>query len=172
MEGTSTDPEVGTTTAENTRRRRTRSKTSTSVATVRIALIRERGPVYAEPIRNAADIDRLLGPTARSWDRERFVSVILDGKSRVVAIDEVAVGTVTAALVHPREVLKGAILANGVSLIVVHNHPSGDCTPSGEDVALTRRLGSACELMGVRFLDHIVLGDGSFYSFSGEGQLE
>ncbi len=171
MEGTSADPEIGITTAEYTRRRRTRSKSSTSVATVRIALIRERGPVYADPIRNAADIDRLLGPAARAWDREHFISVILDGKSRVVAVDEVAVGTVTAALVHPREVLKAVILTNGVSLILVHNHPSGDPAPSGEDVALTRRLKAASELMGIRLLDHIVLGDSRFYSFSGEGQL-
>jgi len=73
--------------------------------------------------------------------------------------------------VHPREVLKTVLLANGVSIVLVHNHPSGDPTPSEEDLALTRRLKAAAELMGIRLLDHVVLGDGRFRSLAEDGQL-
>lgn len=156
---------------KRTRKRTPTPSTPTTVATVRIALLRERGPVYAEPIQSAADVQRLLSPVARTWDRERFLSIILDGKSRVIGIDEVSVGTVSAALVHPREVLKAVILASGVSIIIVHNHPSGDPCPSEDDRCLTQRLGSAYELMGIRLLDHVVLGDGRFFSFAEKGQL-
>jgi DNA repair protein RadC len=141
------------------------------VATTRLVLIREGGPICPDPIRDTAGIFRLLGAEARTWDRERFITVILDGKNRVIAIDEVAVGTATAALVHPHEVLKTVLLANGVSIVLVHNHPSGDPTPSEEDLALTRRLKAAAELMGIRFLDHVVLGDGRFRSLAREVRL-
>jgi DNA repair protein RadC len=131
-----------------------------------VVLVRECAPIFPDPIRNSAEIFRLLGEAARTWDRERFLTVILDGKNRVIAIDEVAVGTVTAALVHPREVLKTVLLANGVAILLIHNHPSGDPTPSEEDLALTRRIKAAAELMGIRFLDHVVLGDGCFRSLA------
>lgn len=158
--------------APSTKPRRARRVALPRVATVRVALVRERGPAYPdEPITNAIDVYRLLGPAARTWDREHFISIVLDGKHRAVAIDEVAIGSATAALVHPREVLKAAVLANGVSIIVAHNHPSGDCTPSAEDEALTRRLKSAAELMGIPLLDHVVLGHDQFYSFAEEGRL-
>jgi DNA repair protein RadC len=144
---------------------------STRVATTRVVLVRDGAPIFPDPIRTSAEVFRLLGEEARTWDRERFLTVILDGKNRVVGIDEVAVGTATAALVHPREVLKTVLLANGVSIILVHNHPSGDPTPSEEDVALTRRIKAAAELMGIRFLDHVVLGDGRFRSLAEGEQL-
>lgn len=143
----------------------------TRVATTRVVLVRDSAPIFPDPIRTSADIFRLLGEAARTWDRERFLTVILDGKNRVIALDEVAVGTATAALVHPSEVLKTVLLANGVAIVLVHNHPSGDPTPSEEDLALTRRIKAAAELMGIRFLDHIVLGDGRFRSLAEAGQL-
>lgn len=142
-----------------------------SVATTRVVLVRDCAPVFPDPVRDSAGVYRLLCSAARTWDRERFLTLILDGKNRVVAIDEVAVGTATAALVHPREILKTVLLANGVSIILVHNHPSGDPTPSEEDLALTRRIKAAAELMGIRFLDHVVLGDGCFRSLVEDGRL-
>lgn len=142
-----------------------------AVATVRVQLVDDQRQPQAAPIRSAADVFRLLGPSARSWDREHFVTVLLDGKGRVIGVDEVSVGTVTAALVHPREILKTLILANAVSFIVAHNHPSGDPTPSNEDVALTRRLKAAGELMGIRLLDHVVIGEGRFHSMQEAGQV-
>lgn len=138
---------------------------------LRISRIRGRGPIYPDPIRSAADVHRLLGAEAASWDRERFLSLLLDGRNRVIGIDEVSVGTATAALVHPREVFKVALLANAVAVILVHNHPSGDAGPSQEDIALTTRLAQAGELLGVRLIDHIILGDESYRSLAEEGKL-
>ncbi len=143
----------------------------TRVATTRVVLVRERAQIFPDPIQNSAEVFRLLGAEARTWERERFLTLILDGKNRIVAIDEVAVGTATAALVHPREILKTVILANGVSIVLVHNHPSGDPTPSKEDLALTRRIKAAAELMGIMLLDHVVLGYGRFRSLAEDGQL-
>lgn len=77
----------------------------------------------------------------------------------------------SAALVHPREVFKAAILANAAALILVHNHPSGDPEPSAEDRAITERLKQAGELLGIRVLDHVVIGDDKFRSFAEEGLL-
>ena len=83
-----------------------------------------------------------------------------------------SLGALTAALVHPREVLKPAILGNAAAMILVHNHPSGDPAPSGEDLALTRRLCEASELVGIRVLDHIIIGhDGAYRSLADEGRL-
>ena len=157
--------------ASSTKPRRARRVALPRVATVRVALVRERGPAYPDPIRSAADVYRLLGPAARTWDRERFLTVILDAKNRVIGVDEVAVGTLSAALVHPRELFKAILLANAAAFVVCHGHPSGDCAPSAEDEALTRRLKSAAELMGIPLLDHVVLGNDQFYSFAEEGRL-
>lgn len=101
-----------------------------SPATVRVKLIRPRRAPSEERLRGPGDVWRLLGPPARAWDREHFLTLILDGKSRVpLGVNEVFVGSLTATLVHPREVLKSIILANGASFISVHNYPSGDPTP-------------------------------------------
>ena len=148
-----------------------RAPIPTTAVTTRVVLTRAAVPLCPDPIRDSSAVFRLLGEEARTWDREHFLTVILDGKNRIIAIDEVAVGTVTAALVHPREVLKTVLLANGVSIVLVHNHPSGDPTPSEEDLALTRRIKAAAELMGIRFLDHVVLGDGCFRSLVEDAQL-
>lgn len=104
-------------------------------------------------------------------DREEFLVVPLDGKNRALGFHVVSVGTLTASLVHPREVFKAAILANAAAIVVVHNHPSGDPTPSAEDQAITERLKQAGALLGIRLLDHVVIGDGRYVSFADEGLL-
>lgn len=146
-------------------------KAALRVATVRVALVRERGPAYADPIESATDVYRLLGPVARSWDREHLVVFVLDGRGHVAGIDEVSIGTVTAALVHPREIFKTLILANAVSFIIAHNHPSGDPTPSKEDHTLTQRIKEASELMGIRLLDHVIISATQYHSMQEAGEL-
>ncbi len=148
-----------------------RQRRSLPTATVRVKLIGPRRVPSEEPIRGPGDVWRLLGPPARAWDREHFLTLILDGKSRVLGVDEVSVGSLTATLVHPREVLKAIILANGASFISVHNHPSGDPTPSPEDLALTKRIKSAAELIGIPLLDHVILGSHRFHSMADAGDL-
>ena len=113
-----------------------------------------------------------MAPLAADLDREHFWTVLLDGKNRVTGLNLVSIGTLTAALVHPREVFKPAIAGTAAAVILVHNHPSGEATPSAEDLALTKRLCEVGELIGIRVLDHIVLGDGgSFRSMAEEGVL-
>lgn len=102
---------------------------------------------------------------------EVFGMLCLSTKNRVIAYHEVSRGTLDATLVHPREVFKAALLANAASVILAHNHPSGDPTPSPDDAALTARLATAGTLLGVPVLDHLVIGDGRTFSFRDAGRL-
>lgn len=108
-------------------------------------------------------------------DREEFIVLMMDAKNHVTAVHSVAVGSLSLCIVHPREVFKAAVLANASGIIMAHNHPSGDPTPSVEDFRLTERLVQAGELMGIRVLDHIVLGDSSaaipYVSFADNGNI-
>ena len=94
-------------------------------------------------------------------DQERFVVACLDTKNRVQSVVEITVGTLDASLVHPREVFKPPILEGSSSIILSHNHPSGNATPSREDIQVTNRLTDAGKLIGIDVLDHIVCGDGT-----------
>ena len=102
---------------------------------------------------------------------EVFAILCLSTKHRVIAYHEVSRGTLDATLVHPREVFKAVLLANAAAVILFHNHPSGDPTPSADDVQLTRRLVDAGTLLGVDVLDHIIVGDGRYYSFKEGARL-
>lgn len=137
----------------------------------RIALVRDAGPAYGDTFRSSADVVRALSPEAATWDREHFLVVGLDGKNRILGVSTVSIGTLTASLVHPREVMKSLILANAAAFLLVHNHPSGDPTPSAEDLAITTRLKECAELFGMRLLDHIILGHGRYCSMCDENLL-
>jgi len=102
--------------------------------------------------------------------KEYFFTLHLDGKNRIVAVEVVSIGSLNQSIVHPREVFKTALLSSAAALILIHNHPTGDPTPSGEDRQITKRLREAGELLGVRVLDHIIVGD-SYLSFANEGLL-
>ena len=99
-------------------------------------------------------------------DREHFVALHLDGKHRVVSAEVVSVGTLTSSLVHPREVFKGAILANSAAIICAHNHPSGDVQPSVEDRQVFDRLKEAGELLGISLLDFLIVSEEDMWSAS------
>lgn len=109
--------------------------------------------------------------TLRDEPSEVFALLCLSSKHRVIGYHEVSRGTLDATLVHPREVFKAALLANAAAIIVAHNHPSGDPTPSPDDAALTARLAAAGEMLGVPLLDHIVIGDARNFSFKEAGRL-
>jgi DNA repair protein RadC len=137
-----------------------------------IRVVRERRPKYRAPrtVRDARCVADVFSEQFAPLDREHFVALVLDGRNRVVGFNVVSIGSLTAALVHPREVFKAAILSNAAALILVHNHPSGDPTPSTEDRALTARLRQCGELLGISVLDHVVIGDdGQFVSLAEEG---
>jgi DNA repair protein RadC len=104
-------------------------------------------------------------------DRENFVVLLLDTKNKVVGINTVSIGTLNSAVVHPREVFKPAILANAASIILAHNHPSGDPAPSKEDVAVSKKLMEAGRLLEIEVLDHIIVGDDCFLSMKQKGLI-
>ena len=95
----------------------------------------------------------------------------MDTKNRVLSIKTVSIGDLSSSIIHPREVFKDAIVASAASLIVAHNHPSGDPTPSADDVAVTKRLMDAGGILGIDLLDHIVIGDGKFVSLKERGLI-
>lgn len=98
--------------------------------------------------------------------KEQFLTLHLDGKNRIICMDLVSIGSLNQSIVHPREVFKTACLSNAAAIILIHQHPTGDCTPSSEDIAITRRLKEAGEIMGIKILDHIIIGSGEYLSFT------
>lgn len=131
---------------------------------VRVQLVRDRQVSYLKHI-NAPD---QLAAAARAvigeLDREAFMVLHLDHKHKLLSMETVAVGTISSVVVHPREVYKGALLASAAAIALAHVHPSGDPTPSEEDRVLTTRLLQAGEILGIRVLDHLVLGTDCFVS--------
>jgi DNA repair protein RadC len=103
--------------------------------------------------------------------KEHFITLHLDGKNRIICMDLVSIGSLNQSIVHPREVFKTALLSNAAALILVHQHPTGDPGPSSEDIAITRRLKEAGEILGIKVLDHIIVGDGEYLSFVERGLL-
>ena len=101
----------------------------------------------------------------RHETHEKFVVVLLDAKNRVMSTRQVSEGSLTSAVVHPREVFAPAVVMHAASILVAHNHPSGDPEPSKEDKQLTEALEKAGELLGIPLLDHVIIGDGRHYSF-------
>lgn len=141
----------------------------------KISLVREgRVPCYSQQICSALDASTLLHTYLEGVDREHFVVLLLNQKNKVVGVHTVSVGSLTASIVHPREVFKAAILANAAAIICGHNHPSGDPQPSREDRTLTTRVVEAGKLLGINVLDHIIIGDGTsaYFSFADEGLLQ
>jgi DNA repair protein RadC len=107
----------------------------------------------------------------RTETREHFLSVHLDAKNKILCLDRVSVGSLTAAIIHPREVFKSCLLSSAAALLLIHNHPSGNTSPSREDIEITGRLKEASELLGIRILDHIIIGAEGYYSFADQGLL-
>jgi len=103
--------------------------------------------------------------------KEMFLTAHLDGKNRIICMDLVSIGSLNQSIVHPREVFKTALLSSAAAIILVHQHPTGDPYPSSEDIAITRRLKEAGDIMGIKILDHIIIGDGEYLSFVERGLL-
>ncbi len=122
-------------------------------------------------VRGAADAAALVMEELRHKEQECLAAVFLDTRNQVICTRVLMIGTLTGSPAHPREVFREALAQGCASLIVCHNHPSGDPTPSKDDVALTARLVQAGELMGVPVLDHIVVGDGRYVSLREAGRM-
>ena len=120
---------------------------------------------FKRKITCAKDVYDLLVDRYGSLKKEYFICLYLDTKNNIIKEEVVSIGTLNASLVHPREVFKTAIRESANSLILVHNHPSGDVSPSVEDEEITEMLVSAGEKVGIKVLDHLVITKGEFYSF-------
>jgi len=123
-------------------------------------------------IHNAADLVNYYGPCMRDLKKEKFILIMLDIKNKIIKDVEISVGSLTESIVHPREVLKEIIKESAASVIFLHNHPSGESNPSKNDIDITDRLVDVCELVGVKVLDHIILGEDNHFSFAQEGLLK
>jgi DNA repair protein RadC len=119
-------------------------------------------------VASGGDVVHLVRPHCHHLHREAFFAVPVNGRHQPLGIHLVSMGTTTSAPVHPRDVFLPAVLAGATALIVAHNHPSGDPTPSTDDRLVTERLRQAGELLGIELLDHIVIGRASYFSFAAE----
>jgi DNA repair protein RadC len=133
--------------------------------------IREGAPEYLATTKftSPAQVFEIFRDLAHE-PKEHFLALHLDGKNRIICFERVSVGSLNQSIVHPREVFKGALLSSAAVIILIHNHPSGDPTPSREDIEVTRRLKDGGELLGIKVLDHIIIGD-RYLSFTEMGLL-
>ncbi len=115
------------------------------------------------------DVYVLMYPKMREQKKERFITLYLDTKNQILKEEVVSVGSLNASIVHPREVFKSALMESSASVIMVHNHPSGDPSPSREDIMVTEKLVEGGKLLGIDVLDHIIIGDGRYVSLKDEG---
>lgn len=120
-------------------------------------------------IKSPSDVANLVMEEMRYLDREHFRVVSLNNKNRVLAINPVSVGSLSSSLVHPREVFKNSIKQSAAAVVLVHNHPSGDPTPSREDAEVTTRLAEAGKILGIEVLDHVIIGDNRYVSLKEKG---
>lgn len=140
---------------------------------VSIKMIRESSVTYANrKVTSHHQAVNIMNDFLVDIDREKFIVMCLNAKNEPTAIHTVSIGSLNASIVHPREVFKPAILSNSNAVICFHNHPSGDPEPSREDINITNRLVDVGDLLGIKVLDHIVIGDRDRYiSFKKEGLL-
>nr|WP_274377130.1 DNA repair protein RadC [Desulfofalx alkaliphila] len=122
-------------------------------------------------INSPDDAAALVMDEMHHLDREHFCAILLNTKNHVLAVETISVGTLSSSLVHPREVFKIAIKKSAAGMILLHNHPSGDPSPSKEDIAITKRIMESGEILGVSVLDHLIIGDGKFASLKEKGLM-
>lgn len=137
---------------------------------VRVKLVTDQQLLSDTAISNPQDAAKLVAKYLSGFDREVFCALNLNAKGQPINMNIVSIGELTSTLVHPREVFKGSLLSNAASVIFLHNHPSGDPIPSSEDLKLTKTLEEAGELLFIKVLDHVVVGNGTYYSIKGEEQ--
>ena len=139
-------------------------------ATVLAALEIGRRIASAKPLEKIhlscpQDVADFLMPRLRYAAKEQFVVILLNNKNKVIGTEVVSEGSVSSSIVHPREVYAPAILHHAAAIMVAHNHPSGDPNPSTEDTEVTRMLARSGKVLGIPMIDHVIIGDGNYYSF-------
>ena len=123
-------------------------------------------------IESSHDVADLLMERLRYEKKEHFKSILVNTKGEILSVDTVSIGALSSTVVHPREVFSSAVRKSAAGVIFVHNHPSGDPLPSEEDIVTTKRLVKSGEILGIRVLDHIIIGDGEFSSLKAMNLME
>lgn len=146
-------------------------KASQISAAVEIGKRLEAPPLERISFVSSADVARYFMPRLRDLHKEVFMVLLLDARNCLIRGVTISVGSLTASIVHPREVFKPAILDSAASVIFIHNHPSGDPTPSQDDLKITSQLVEAGQMIDIRVLDHLIIGRGAFTSLAGKGLM-
>lgn len=139
-------------------------------ARYRKEVVRENAPAWVSKRFTSAQQVYEMFYDLRLEAKEHFIALHLDGKNRIACFDRVSVGSLNQSIVHPREIFKTACLSSAAAILILHNHPTGDTTPSREDLEVTRRIKEAGDLLGIRLLDHIIIGD-RYLSFAEQGLI-
>lgn len=135
------------------------------ISIVSIKMIREGSILYnTRKILSSSDAVNLGRYFLEELDRESLILCCMDIKNQPISINTVSIGSLNSSIVHPREVFKAAILSNAANILLFHNHPSGDTTPSKEDISITDRIKEAGKIIGIDLLDHIIIGSGNKYT--------
>lgn len=128
-------------------------------------------PLDKISVKSPQDVAEYLMPRMRYAVKEQFIVLLLNTKNKIIGTEIISEGTLNNSVVHAREVYKPALLQNAAAIIVAHNHPSGEPQPSLEDKQVTRMLEESGKILGIPLLDHLIIGDGSYYSFQEQGAL-
>lgn len=133
---------------------------------------------FSAPLATSKDVFEFFERKALPLDREKCWVLCTDAKNRVIRLDEITTGTASASAFHPRDFLRPAVRANASGIVLVHNHPSGDSSPSPSDIRITKTLSDACKIFEIRLLDHVIIGRRNipphtcgYFSFSDSGML-
>ena len=141
------------------------AKAATIVAAVELGRrLSTRAAQKLEKIEGPEDVARYASPLLRFEQKEHFLVMLLDVRNRVLALPTVSIGSLTASVAHPREIFREAIRYSAANMILIHNHPSGDPTPSREDVQITKQMMKAGDIMGIPVLDHVIIAGDGFLS--------
>ncbi|MBP5199126.1 MAG: DNA repair protein RadC [Schwartzia sp.] len=141
------------------------AKAATIVAAVELGRrLSTRAAQKQEKIEGPEDVARYASPLLRFEQKEHFLVMLLDVRNRVLAMPTISIGSLTASVAHPREIFREAIRYSAANMILIHNHPSGDPTPSREDVRITKQMMKAGEIMGIPVLDHVIIAGDGFLS--------
>jgi len=144
-----------------------------NIQIVSIKMVKEKKLEYGDiQISSPKDCANIFKKFIGDYDREALVVLTLDTKNKITSLTVASLGSLNYSIVHPREVFKTAILSNASSIIISHNHPSGETTPSKEDIKITKRLRECGDILGIELIDHIIIGDNNKYlSFKEKGLL-
>lgn len=139
---------------------------------VSLKMIKESSILYVNRrIKTADEAAYLVRTLLESSDREKLIVCCLNSKNEPTSLSVVSIGSLNSSIVHPREVFKTAIISNAASILIAHNHPSGDIEPSKEDINITERIKQSGDIIGIKLLDHLIIGDNKHLSLKEEGYI-